>query len=152
MALRRFWGNLGLVFGLFALIACGVSPATVPSPLVEIPSALTVPQDLSIEVNDIQGTGGVPGLRFGSLVKLQTVTSSDIRKAILTAVGTIEETNQFLDLSLKAVNQREIPVDVSIVHFAYSLGADAGNVEIKFDFGKLVLSAEKKPDFNVVSE
>ncbi len=134
MSLNYFRVRGWLSGAMFALLTACVSPATAPSPLAEIPSVLTVPQDLSIEVNEIQGDGAASGMKAGALAKAQAVRSSDIRNAIQVAVGLINEANGFLNLSLSFVNQKDIPVEVSVFQFRHNFEFDGVPIEVIFDF------------------
>ena len=142
LGFTRYWGMLAC---LLALLGC-VSSATVPAPLAEIPSVITVPQDLGIEVGEIEGAGDVSGQIFGSFVKLQAIDSNDIELAIEIAVGFIEESNFFLANSLTIVNQRDIPVEVSVFNFAYSVAFEGQTFEVKFDFGAFDLDGDGAPE------
>lgn len=144
--ISRYLFRLGRrLFLLLGLVGC-VSPATVPAPLAEIPAVLTVPQDLSIEINELQGTGSVSGQAFGSFLKLQTIDSKDIQTAIDIAAGNIEENNIFLNNSLAVVSQREIPVEVSVFNFSYGITVEDQSFEVKFDFGIFDLDGDGVPE------
>lgn len=130
--LRRSW----LLLCLAALSGCP-SPAAPPAPPAEIPSALTVPRDLSINVDELSGGSSGPAL------KLLTPTPGNVKSAIELSGAAIEEANLFLDISLSPVSQVDIPVSASLTTFEASIplkeGEPSTTATFKFDFGRFDL-------------
>lgn len=135
-----------LILPLLSLAAMGAalsgcfSPAAPPAPPAEIPSALTIPRDLTINVDEL------PASTETAALKLQTLDPNDIKTAIEIAAGTIEETNRFLDLALLPASRTTIPVSASVFTFEsdVTLGeADEFEIPVtlnfKFDFGRFDL-------------
>ncbi len=134
-----------LIFLLLPLAVLGgcPSPAAPPGPPAEIPSALTIPRDLSIDVDELPGSADTGAL------KLQTLDASDIGLAIEIAVGTIEETNFFLDFALGPVSRTTIPVGASVFTFENTIVLDEEDgfeapltLGFKFDFGRFDLDGD----------
>jgi hypothetical protein len=112
------------------------NPAAPPGPPAEIPSALTIPHDLSLEVTELEEPSP-------AALKVQTVTNSDIRNAIDGAVGIVEETNLFLDRALSPIGLLTIPVDTTVTTFSFAIPDEMGtDHSIKIDFGLFDLNGD----------
>jgi hypothetical protein len=131
------WKRLLLLFPLLALGGCP-SPAAPPGPPAEVPSSLTLPRDLSLDANELQPTSGSSALKL----KMKAFTSSDIENAIEGAIGIVDESNFFLDLTLAPVSQQSIPVDTTVTTFSFTAENEGITNEVKIDFGRFDLDGD----------
>lgn len=110
------------------------SPAAPPAPPAEIPTFLTLPSDLSIDIEEIASTSGALAL------KAQVTDPSRIEIAIEASGAAISEANQFLDIGLAPNRATEIPVRADLTNFRQDVtftngdGSESVTLEFKFDF------------------
>jgi hypothetical protein len=113
----KFWRLLRLLFALTAVIAAGGCPspsAPPPTPPLEIPTALTFPQSVGIDVSKI----GPPGGSSALTLKGQVTPGGEFSDTISLGSITFTAFNDLLtDTFLKLVNSLEIPIDPKVKTF-----------------------------------
>jgi hypothetical protein len=118
---------------LFSGASCSSpSPSTPPTPPAEVPTALVIPSNLSIEVNEIQG---------GGPAALKSLTTSSLSDEISVGAGTIAEDNLLLDLLLSPFRDLSIPVATDRTTFEATLS-------FRNQVGDVFLTADGKLDFS----
>jgi hypothetical protein len=113
--------RLGAAVLIAALLACSSpNPAGPPAPPAELPTALRIPSDLSLNVTELAAPGGAPALT------LKAFDSADVLDAIHQSADLIEVSNDILDIALSVVSRDDIPVDPTVTTFLTSFPSKSG--------------------------
>ncbi|HCU23696.1 MAG TPA: hypothetical protein DF383_01665 [Deltaproteobacteria bacterium] len=104
------------------LMGCAGGPAAPPAPLVEIPSALSIPPSVGIDVSEVASgsSGNLPteALSFGSqAAKALVGVGGEFSEDISHGADLATEINAVLDGILSPLHQLVIPVNPSLTQF-----------------------------------
>lgn len=111
---------------LLGLSTCTVAPVTVPAPLAELPSFLTFPEDLEINLDKISSS------EAASNIRLQTGVGADFTFFIQEGPDRVDESNQQLNNILAILQDLAIPLSPTILQVTEP-DSDSSRV-LKIDF------------------
>lgn len=111
---KRFFALLGLILGCYVMACVATNPAAPPAPLAEVPSALSLPENVAVDVGEVgSGVGGLTlGMKFFKALKGQVVdVGGEFFDAITFGFTTNELANNAVNIILNELGQLEIPIN-----------------------------------------